>query len=511
MENFMSKIVFKLREDKIDKQGLVPIFANVEINGKRFTKSIGHKIKPSHWLKSEEVREPQKGHKVPYDFREINDLITWYKVNWKLLINNRSKRNITPQMVTDFLERRSEPKKVELWGPGFFEAFEEYLSYNQTKRMKPWRPNTVRNKTTVLNILKEWQKETGTEINFQNINKKIYDAIIEWCNEKKYSLNTQAKIIVTMKAFLEWCSDEDRNYYSGIAHKKFKAVTNDITLIYLTKEEFFAVYDLELTSKPLQKARDIFCFGCLTGQRVSDLMNLKHEHIVGDYWYLTTNKTETQHSIPLDPKAKAIINRYQHPVYVLPRLSQSGKSGLNKSIKKICRIAGITSKLAIITYPGGVRKETIFEKCDKITMHVARKTYATIMLSENVQTKIIRSGTGHKKDSVFDKYALAVNELKQSETERAFQRPRKKLPEGEPLSVEKPDEQLRELILEGVELRIFEDGGSYVVYCPLLDLTGNGKTEEEAKASFRIILEEHIRSINEKTESLSFANKEIFT
>jgi hypothetical protein len=192
------------------------------------------------------------------------------------------------------------------------------------------------------------------------------------------------------------------------------------------------------------------------------------------------------------------MNRYDHPVFVLPRLSQSGKSGLNKSIKDVCRLAGITSKIAVTTYPGGIRKETIFDKCDKITMHVARKSYATIMLAENVQTKIIRSGTGHKRDAVFDKYATAVDELKRSETERAFKRPQKDLSDMEPILIEKPDKELMKELVDGLEIRIYNENESFTVSCPMLNISGNGKSIEEAKANFRKGLRERIAEARRK-------------
>jgi len=40
---------------------------------------------------------------------------------------------------------------------------------------------------------------------------------------------------------------------------------------------------------------------------------------------------------------------------------------------------------------------------------------------------------------------------------------------------------------------IFEDGGYQVLYCPPLDLTGYGTTEQEAKQSFEIVLDEYFK------------------
>ena len=46
----------------------------------------------------------------------------------------------------------------------------------------------------------------------------------------------------------------------------------------------------------------------------------------------------------------------------------------------------------------------------------------------------------------------------------------------------------------------FDDNGCKVVYCPALDLSGYGRTEDEAKESFQVTLEEFFRyTINKKT------------
>lgn len=46
----------------------------------------------------------------------------------------------------------------------------------------------------------------------------------------------------------------------------------------------------------------------------------------------------------------------------------------------------------------------------------------------------------------------------------------------------------------------FEENGCKVMYCPALDLSGYGMSDDEAKESFRITLEEFFRyTINKKT------------
>ena len=43
-----------------------------------------------------------------------------------------------------------------------------------------------------------------------------------------------------------------------------------------------------------------------------------------------------------------------------------------------------------------------------------------------------------------------------------------------------------------LDVYLFLDEGTYIAYSPTLDLSGYGETEEDAKESFSIVIEEYI-------------------
>lgn len=49
-----------------------------------------------------------------------------------------------------------------------------------------------------------------------------------------------------------------------------------------------------------------------------------------------------------------------------------------------------------------------------------------------------------------------------------------------------------------IPIIIFEEDGSQIVYCPALDVSGYGKTEEEAKESFKVCLGEFFNYTHNK-------------
>ena len=51
-----------------------------------------------------------------------------------------------------------------------------------------------------------------------------------------------------------------------------------------------------------------------------------------------------------------------------------------------------------------------------------------------------------------------------------------------------------------LDVYVFMDGGSYIAYSPALDLSGYGESEEAAKDSFAIVMDEYIAyGISRKT------------
>ncbi|MFZ4547614.1 MAG: tyrosine-type recombinase/integrase, partial [Bacteroidales bacterium] len=89
------------------------------------------------------------------------------------------------------------------------------------------------------------------------------------------------------------------------------------TPIYLTLEERNKLFDATLESERLSKVRDIFVFQCLTGARVGDLCRLTKSNISNNMLSYIPRKTKEGKpvtvTVPLSPKAKELISRYDMP------------------------------------------------------------------------------------------------------------------------------------------------------------------------------------------------------
>lgn len=409
----MAKINFYLKSVKKNKKGQVPIYVQITHEGEMYRKHIKMIVKKDWSRKKQRARENKEWE--PYNgWKETNDLINSYVKDWEnLLINAREKSiKLNEDIIRAFLNREIKEGHAI---PQFFEAFEQFIEVRKIERAD----RTIKGYETVKNFLQEFSKEMRFKISFYNIDLVFFDKLKQYAfevKETKVSDNYFAKIISVLKAFLSWSAD--REYYSGTKHLKFKAPEKEKDVIFLTMDELFHLYNYDFEKKKHKLARDMYCLGCFTGLRISDLQNLRPEYINNDVLRINIQKTSETESIPLNKWALEIIERNNlHNIRIFPKISVQK---LNKNIKECCKIAELNSKEIIHTYSGGKRTEIIKPKHELITMHTARKTFITnsVMLGMNI--KAIKNITGHKRDSTFDKYLKIVEQYKREEMEKAW-------------------------------------------------------------------------------------------
>ncbi|MBM2813809.1 MAG: integrase family protein [Ignavibacteria bacterium] len=178
------------------------------------------------------------------------------------------------------------------------------------------------------------------------------------------------------------------------------------------------LYNLDLSAnKALERVRDVFCFGCFTGQRFSDISKLKRDDIRDGQWYLRTAKTKDPLEIPLNAFSEAIINKYLSNDEPLPVISNQKT---NEHLKNLCQIARINDKRKITKYRGAEKIEEIFFKYELISTHTARRTFVTLSLEKGMRPETVMAITGHKDYKTFDKYVKISSKVKKVEMNRTW-------------------------------------------------------------------------------------------
>jgi integrase len=90
------------------------------------------------------------------------------------------------------------------------------------------------------------------------------------------------------------------------------------------------------------------------------------------------------------------------------------------TISKIAEDAEINTRVHYVDYSGGKAREHSEPKWKLITNHTTRKTFITNSIVLGMNTKTIKDITGHKKDSVFNKYVKISEEFKKLEMDRTW-------------------------------------------------------------------------------------------
>jgi integrase/recombinase XerD len=167
---------------------------------------------------------------------------------------------------------------------------------------------------------------------------------------------------------------------------------------YLTIDEINAIRTSNLGgNKSLQKVRDFFLFSVYSGLRYTDAYNLKMDDIVTDgngnrIVQVMTEKTDEFVNVPLIDEALAIIERYNGTPdrevfgFVLPRYSNQKINTYMKAIAELC----------------GIDK--------KITHHVARHSFATLALNNNIPLEVVQKLLGHTNIKTTQIYAKMMTQ-----------------------------------------------------------------------------------------------------
>ncbi|HLG03785.1 MAG TPA: site-specific integrase [Bacteroidia bacterium] len=409
-------------EKRIDKlSGLlitenVPIYLDFSFNGKRLQQFTGFRVDADKWDDGIEKtrggipsRKRIHSGKVKRNFSlssEINSGLTALTAKLNEIYESATALKIP--ITVEYLrnELKNDPSKKR--SVNIFEAYELYIEEKKNKDSV----NTIKKYRSTLNHLKEFFGNRQN-VEFIDLNLTTLERFKGYLiREAKHTHNTVVKYCKALKAFIRWASN--RGYSTNPDYEKFKIEgEKEPAIIYLNWDELFGLYELKIDSEALRQVRDVFCFGCFTGQRYSDIANLKPEHIIDGIWANVPIKSHNARTlyIPLNSFALKILERYRN----LPTgrsLPVISNQKMNDQLKDLGQLAGLISPVTIYRFLGGRRIEKTVQKYEVLTTHVMRKTFVTNALSLGMQTATIKEFTGHKSEKDFNRYLAVITEDK---------------------------------------------------------------------------------------------------
>lgn len=394
------------------------------INGVRFSYClpVDYKIKTSYWDKETgKAFETAKQHKdlkgnptLVVSLQNINMEIEKTASTLVKIIESYKSRAISPtasilqeELRKSLKGKQEEAKPIVKDVLSYIDYYTDLCKQGQILNADSTRltPATLATYKSTRNILKKYSTARNKTLTFDDITEGFKNDFLNFMYDSKhntgeYKLNTIGKYIKVIKLIMGHAIDNKTTTNTSILKKGFTVPKEDANTIYLNEKELDALYALKLPANQAE-VRDCFLISCCTGLRYSDILNLSKDHFNFETNTITldTHKTNNRVIIPIHPRVKEILEIYNNK----PPKPQCNQS-FNRMLKKLCEKAGITETITYTETVGGKRKEQTVRKCDKVTTHTARRSFATNAFKLNMATLSIMAITGHKTETSFMKY-----------------------------------------------------------------------------------------------------------
>lgn len=203
-----------------------------------------------------------------------------------------------------------------------------------------------------------------TDIKLKDITPSFIEGYQNYCL-KTLKTNTTNKQLKMLKKILSFAVKERL-----LEVNPFQMTLKEEKLDYhtLTIEDVKYLLSVEITDKRIASIRDLFVFQSMTGLSYADMASLSMDDIKDDVIIKRRKKTDVQFVIPVLPIAKSILEKYE---YRLPIIS-------NQKYNQYLKVLGDVCKMPM-----------------SLHSHLARHSYACILLNSGVDMKTISKTLGH--------------------------------------------------------------------------------------------------------------------
>ena len=297
------------------------------------------------------------------------------------------------------------PKEAEALPTELTKYIDFYIEYrkHESKQTSIQKFKVIKSKIEEMEVLRK------APFLIKDVNDNFKNEFVNFYKSKNYAQNTMQRELTFIKTFCRHAR------FLGLeTHPQLDSLRLDsmkVEKIYLTFDELNKIEKIEkdkLTDS-LDNAKDWLIISCYCGQRVSDFMRftadmirIENDKKLIEFTQVKTGKIMT---VPLHPKVIEILDKRGG---AFPYAISDQK--YNDYIKTVCEIAELTQKVTgskhLETAPksGIFRKETgLYRKCDLITSHIGRRSFATNFYGKIPTTYLIYV-TGHSTEVMFLNY-----------------------------------------------------------------------------------------------------------
>ena len=369
-----SSIAFYCRASKSDKHGYAPIEMSININGNRtfinlprkelpavFTKSMGRKTTNNITLFCSEYR------------KKANDVINDLLVAGKPITSSTIKDGLIHGVMTS--------TTISMLWDEYLKLLKKRVGVDLTNNVYVKYKNVC---GMVIGTIGDIDIKSISVSMAKQISSSLYS---------NYKDSTAAGYLTKIKTVFRYAFDCGYISTNPFAQVKVKKGEPDTT--FLTKAELKLIEDRVFDIERLEKVRKLFLLECYTGMSYCDIQAMdtnKIQYIDGSYVYIgRRQKTKIQYTSVFFPQAMDIIRAG------VPKISNQKLNSYLKDIQIIC----------------GIKKN--------LHSHLARHTYASLLICSGVNMSTISHLMGHSSPTITSRiYAIPDNKALIKDAMKAF-------------------------------------------------------------------------------------------
>ena len=362
-----------------------PITMTIGANGERAEFQTGRKIAPENW---DNGKQQAKGKTT--EAKLLNAYLNQLRNKVYLKEIELMQRGY---LITARLLRDAVINKVEaLNEKTLFQVFAEH-----NEEQKKLVGNGVSKATYFISeytdrLLKEYvkQKYKREDLFLRELNLSFIQSFHTFLKiDKGMAQNSSTKHLKLLKKIINLAVANSYMTYNPFA--TYKVERSPVEIDFLDEEELRKIINFDTPLPRLERAKDMFLFGCFTGLSYIDIKTLAPEHFekdsAGRIWIKKRRvKTGVLSRIPLLPIAKLILDKYKGGEKLLPI---QDPADINKYLKDIAILCDIKKR---------------------ITFHTSRHTFAsTVTLANNISLEVVSKMLGHTNTRMTTHYAKLID------------------------------------------------------------------------------------------------------
>ena len=372
-------ILFFIRDSRVRKDGTTSIEVVLTVNGERCAFSTGKKVKSCNWDKN---KQQVKG-KDEEALKAIKAKL--YQKEAELLERGFI---ITADLLRDAYFDKVESIKER----SLFEVFEEHNQEQEKLIGNGVSKATYWVSVYTIRLLREFvqQKYKREDLYLRELNLNFIQSFHSFLRiDKDMAQNSSTKHLKLLKKIINL--SVANSYMAFNPFSTYKVEREPVDIDFLDEEELRKIINFDTPLPRLERAKDMFLFGCFTGLSYIDIKTLTPEHFekdsVGRIWIKKRRvKTGVLSRIPLLPIAKLILDKYKGGEKLLPI---QDPADINKYLKDIAILCGINKR---------------------ICFHTSRHTFAsTVTLANNISLEVVSKMLGHTNTRMTAHYAKLID------------------------------------------------------------------------------------------------------